>query len=47
MEFRHIRQIRCRTSISEESESSVFVCFMNTDCTDSPDFFVSKDKKFV
>ena len=36
-----------RTTISVESESSVFVCFMNTDCTDSLDFSVSKDKQFV
>jgi hypothetical protein len=35
-----------RTTISVESESSVFVCFMNTDCT-SPDFSVSMDKPFV
>ena len=30
-----------RNKISVESESSVFVGFMNTDCTDSPDFSVS------
>ena len=45
--FRLFETLTSRTTISVESESSVFVCFMNTDCTDSPDFSISKDKPFV
>ena len=33
--------------ISVESESSVFVYMMTTDCTDPPNFSVSKAKPFV
>ncbi len=42
-----LRDFTSRTPISVESESSVSVCFMNTDCTDSPDFSVFKAKPFV